>query len=130
MFLEKRDVLSLEVAFAVMLFLARNVRERGAYLGPSDGERAIPFLPFKVIQGAGFMHPERGCTLDIPHRRRNRHGRRQREQNVYVVLHAADAKRLHLMFAGDAAHVSPKARLDSWDDGLAPLLGGKDTMKE
>jgi hypothetical protein len=49
---------------------------------------------------------------------------------VNMVLHAADAKRFHLMFASDAAHVGPKTRLDFRDDGLAPLLCGEDTMEE
>ncbi len=47
-----------------------------------------------------------------------------------VVLHSAYAERFHLMFACDAAHVSPQTRLDFWKNGLAPLLGGEDTMKE
>jgi len=122
MFLEKRDVLGLEVAFSVMLFLARDVRERSAYLSPSDGERAIPFLPFKFIQAANIMHPERGCALNVPHCRGNRRGRRQREQYVNVVLHAADTERLHVMFASDAAHVSPKARLDFGDNDFGRSL--------
>ena len=47
-----------------------------------------------------------------------------------VVLHAADAERLHFVFARDAAHVGPQAWLDFRDYGFAPLLGGKDAMKQ
>ena len=47
-----------------------------------------------------------------------------------VVFHATDAKRLHLVFARDAAHVGPQTRLDFSVDRFTPLLGGEDTMKE
>jgi len=127
---EKGDILGLKIALPVMLFLARDIRQRCAHLSPSDGERTVPFLPFKVIDCAGFMHPARGCALDFPYRRGDRRGRGQREQNMNVVLHAADAKRLHLVFTRDAAHVGPQPWLDFREDDLVPLLGGEDTVKE
>ena len=128
MFFQKGDELRLEIALSVMLFLARYVRERSAYLGPSDGERPIAFLPFEIILCAGLVHPERRCALDCLHRRCYRHRRRQRQQNMNVILHSAYAERLHLVLARDAAHIGPKPRLNIRYDCLAPLLGGKDTM--
>ena len=55
--LQKRDELALEIMFPMVLFLARNVRKRGVYLSPSDGERPIPFLPFETFLTARFVHP-------------------------------------------------------------------------
>jgi len=128
--LEKGDVLSLEITCAMMLFLACDVFQGRANLRPSDRERAITFLPFKAFDLAGLMHPERGYTFDFPHCRGYRHRRRQRKQEMNVVLYSADAKRLHLVLARDASHVGPQTRLDFCDDGLAPLLGGEDTMED
>jgi hypothetical protein len=47
-----------------------------------------------------------------------------------VILYSSDAKRLHLVFTRDAAHVGPKARLDSREDGPLAILGGEETMKQ
>ncbi len=129
-FREKRDKLRLKIALPVVLLLARYVRQRRAHLSPSNGERPIAFLPFEIIHCASIVHPERGCALDLPHRRRDRHGRRQREQKMNVVLDPADAKRFHLVLVRDAAHIGPKTRLNIRYDCLAPLLGGEDAMIE
>lgn len=127
---EEGDVLGLEVALLVMLLLARYIRKRRGHLGPSDREGAIALLPFKAIHRAGLVHPMRGCALDLPHGRGDRHGRRQRKQKMNVVLGSSDAERGHLMLARDATHVGPQTRLDFSGDGLASLLGGEDAMKE
>jgi hypothetical protein len=47
-----------------------------------------------------------------------------------MVFHSADAKRLHLVLARDAAHVSPKAGLDFRSDCLLAIFGGEDAMKQ
>ena len=129
-FLQEGNELSLEIARPMMLLLASDVLQRGAHLGPSNGERAITFLPFKTVRLGGLVHPERRGTLDFSHCCGDWYGRRQREQKMDVVLHSADAKGLHLVFAGDAAHVGPQTGLDFRCDYFAPLFGGKDTVEE
>ncbi len=130
MFFQKGNVLRSKITLPMMLLLVCNVGERRRHLGPSDGKRAITLLPFEVIQRARFMHPARGCTFDCLHRRGYRERRRQREKNMNVVFHSTYAKRLHLVLACNAAHISPQSRLDIRDNRIAPLFGGEDTMKQ
>jgi hypothetical protein len=47
-----------------------------------------------------------------------------------MVLHSADAKGLHLVFACDPSHVGPQPGLEIARDDLATLLGGEDAMLE
>jgi hypothetical protein len=129
-FLEKSEELPLEIALPMVLFLACNVCQRGGYLSPSDGERRIAFLPCEVFHRAGFMHPARRCALDFSHRRCYRQRRRQRQQNMNVVLHSAYAERLHLVLARDTAHIGPQPRLDLRNNNLAPFPGGENAMKQ
>ena len=124
------DVLGLEVSLSMMLLLARYMCERGAHLGPSDGEGTIAFLPLEIFYRAGLVHTVRRCALDFPHSRGDQYGRRQRKQKMDVVLGSSDAARGHLMLARDSAHVGPKTLLDLRDDGFAPLLCGENTMIE
>jgi len=130
MFLQKRNKLRLEIALPVTLFLARDVRQRRGHLGPSNGESPIPFLPFEILNVAGFAHPMRGRALDVPHCRRYRQRRRQRKQKMNMVLHSTNAERLHFMLARHTAQVRPQPRLNLRGNCLAPLLGREDAMKQ
>ena len=128
--LQKCNELRLEVALTMMLLLPGNVGERGAYLGPSDGERCVAFLPVEVPCRAGCVHPMRGCALDCLHGRGYGQRRRQGQKKRDVVLDSTDAERFHLVPARDAAHVSPQQRLDFRSDGFATIPGGEDAVKQ
>lgn len=129
-FLQERDKLRLEIALPMMLFLPCDVRQSCIYLGPSNGESPITFLPLEIFQRAGLMHPMRGRALDVSHCRGYGQRRRHREQKMNMVLHSADAERFHFMFAGHTAHVRPQPRLNLQGNCLAPILGGEDAMKQ
>lgn len=130
MFLEKCNELRLEVSFLMMLFLARYVRQCGRRLRLANGESAVALLPFETRHRAGFVHPARGRALDFPHSLGNRQGRRKRQKDVSVVVHPAYGKSFHLVLPRDASHVGPQAGLDLRRYDFAPLLGGKDAMKQ
>jgi len=129
-FLKKGNELSLKISLAVVLLLARNVCQRGVYLGPSNGKGSITLLPGEGFLRADFVHPVRGCALDLLHGCGYRERRRQRQKKMDVVFRSAHGERLHLVLARNAAHVGPQPRLNLRDNGLAPLSGGEDAMKQ
>ena len=59
----------------------------------------------------------------------NRHGGRQRKQNVDVVFHAADFDGLHFVLPGDAAEERPEPFAQFRRDEPPPFLGAENTMK-
>jgi hypothetical protein len=129
-FFQERDEFCLEVDFLMMFLLARDVGQRCAYLSATDGERPVAFLPRKVLDCAGFVHPMRGRALDLPHSLCNRDRRWKRKKNVDVIVGSSNRESFHIVFSRNASHVSPHPRLNLWRDGLAPLLCGEDTMKK
>lgn len=124
------DELSLKITSPMVLFLAFDIRNRGAHLRPSNRKRAVAFLPLKIFLGAGCTHPVRGRALDLSHGGGYRQRRRQREKKVDVVFGSSDYKRLHAVFSRDAAHVGPQAILNLRRNRFAPLLGREDTMHQ
>jgi len=129
-FLQKGDELSLKIALSMMLILARDVRKRSANLSLSNGKRPMAFLPCEAFNAADFVHPVRRHAFDFPHRGSYRHGRRQRQEKMDVVLSSPDCECRHSVVARNATHVGPQARLDLPSDALVALLGGEDTMHE
>lgn len=128
--LQKREKLSLKIAFAMVLFLARDVGNRGVQLRPSDRKCAVSFLPLEVLDGRGFVHPMRGSTLDLAHRPGDRIGRRKRQQNVNVIVGASDGKRLHGVISSDSAHEGPQLRLNGRRNQLAPFFRREHAVKQ
>jgi len=122
MLLQERHELCLEIAPSMMIFLACDVRYRGACLRRSNGKCAVPLLPCKILAVAGLMHPRRRCALDLPHCRGNRQRRRQRQQNMHMILRPAYRQGLHLVFACNAADVGPKPCPDLRRVRVTPLL--------
>jgi len=130
MFLQESKKLRLEIALPMMLLLPCDIRQRSRHLRPPNRNRAISFLPLKCWNSARFVHPAGRSALNLPHCPGHRQGRRQRQQQVYVVIHPAHAEGLHPMFACNAAHILPQSRLEFRCNDFAPLLGRKNTMKQ
>src|ERR1700675_2111086 len=119
----------LEIPLLMMIRLARDIRQRGLNLRPTDRKCPIAFLPSETVHPTPVVHPSRGRALDFLHRLRDGKGRRKRQQQVNMVVNTADRKGFHFVFPSYPAHVSPQARLDVRRDDLAPLLRGKDAME-
>jgi hypothetical protein len=98
MLLQERDEFFLETPLAVMLRLRLDVRNRGRHLRDADCEGAVSFLPREIFR-MGFVHPAGRCAFDPLHRFRQRHIRRQRQENVPVILGAADHQCFEFVFA-------------------------------
>lgn len=130
MLLQNCKELRLEIALPMMFLLSSNVCERGTHLSPPNGERPVTFLPFESLCTARLVHPVRGRALDYLHCIGNRRGRRQRKQDMDVVVHPTDGQGFHIVFAGNAAHVGPQPRLDIRHNGFAAVFGGEDTMEQ
>jgi hypothetical protein len=130
LFLQKRNKLGLEIALPMVFLLPRDVGERRCHLGRTYRERSIPLLPLEFPTLALFVKPPRRRTLDLTHRLSNRHGRRQRQQNMNVILGPAHRQSLHAVLARNAAHVGPQSWLDIGCDRPSPLPGGEDTMEQ
>ncbi len=122
--------LRLEIAFPMMFSLALDVSDRRTQLRPTDRKRAVTLLPIEVSHRASFVHPTRGCALDLLHCLRYRERRRKRQHEVNVIVRSTDYKSLHLMPSCDSAHVGPQSRLDIQRNGLASLLRREDAMEK
>ena len=78
----------------------RNTHTEGSICG-------LPREP--TLVGETVMHPFRGAAFDQLHGFGYRHGRRQRQQQVNMVFHAANTQGFHLVFAGDATQKWPES---------------------
>lgn len=126
---EKLQILFLKRFFPVVCFLVVDVGDGFVQLRHADRERAVTFLPREIpLVGKRFMNPQRRTTLDHLCRLRQRNSGRQRKQNMHMVIRAADGHSLHLVFAGDAAKVSPKPQSDFGCDETSPLFGAENVM--
>ncbi len=76
-FFQERYEFSLEIMFLVMLRLIGDVPEGGSDLSGSDGEGAVAFLPFEMLEVAGFVHPARRSGFNFAHCLTQRKSRRQ-----------------------------------------------------
>ena len=128
--LQDGQKLRLEIPLAMMFNLIGDVVRCGFDLRASDGECAVSLLPCEVWQSTIIAHPMRRGTLNLAHGRGDRHGGRQREQEVNMVIHASNFESLDFKFARDSSHVGPKPSLNIRRNDLAPLLGGEDAMIE
>src|SRR6266404_1532829 len=106
---EKRDYLLAIGPRTMMLFLRADIRTRFVDSRNSDAKCAISLLPGKGPQrGEGFMNPFGGIALEKLHGLRDRHRRRQTQENVHMIGDSADRERLHSVLARDAAEVRPE----------------------
>jgi hypothetical protein len=76
------------------------------------------------------MHPLGRAAFNELHGLGDRHRRGQRQQQMKVILDAADAQGLDSILAGDAAEVRPKPWTKLWRDDRSSLLGAEDTMRK
>src|ERR1017187_2913264 len=75
---QETQELLLERLLAMMLLLFLDVRHRNTLLRYADGERAVSFLPAKLLMlRKRVVNPFRRFTFDDLNRFRNRQGRRQ-----------------------------------------------------
>ena len=96
--LQKSNELILETTLAMVSRLRLDIRNRGRRLRDTNRKCPISLLP-REIPGMRFVHPSRRCTFDQLHRLRQRHIRRQRQQDVHVIFGAANFERLEFVFA-------------------------------
>ena len=129
MLLEKIQILLLKGFLSMVCFLVVDVGDGFVQLRHADRERAVTFLPREIpLVGKRFMNPQRRTTLDQLYSLCQRNGGRQRKQNMHMVIRPTDGHSLHLVFAGDAAKVSPKPRSDFGCDEMLPLFGAENVM--
>lgn len=129
MLFEKIQILLLKGFLSMVCFLVVDVGDGFVQLRHADRERAVTFLPREIpLVGKRFMNPQRRTTLDQLYSLCQRNGGRQRKQNMHMVIRPTDGHGLHLVFASDAAKVSPKPRSDFGCDETLPLFGAENVM--
>lgn len=131
MLLQQREELFLESHLAVVRLLILNVDHNLIHLRNAHAERAIFGLPGKErLIGKGVMHPLGRAAFDELHGLGDRHGRRQREQQVDVVFDTSDAEGGNTILACDATEVRPKPGTKLRGDERQAVLGAEDTVRK
>ena len=113
-----------------MFWLALNVLRDFVQLAThTDTKCAVLCLRFKAaVFREGFMHPFGGTAFDELHCFGDGHGCGQGEQNMNMVLDAANFNGLHFMLAGDAAKEGPKSFAQGRGDHGTAFLGAEHAM--
>ena len=109
MLLQQSQELLLKGHLAMMLFLVADVSNGFVEQRHADAKGALFYLPpEKLVLGKCVMHPFGRTAFYELQGFGNRESRRQRQQHMRVVWHAAYFQSFHLMLAGDPAHKWPE----------------------
>ena len=103
---EQRQEFGFERMRPVVLRLRIHVPDDRIDLRLAYTERRVSFLPRKTT-APDFVHPLRGDALQRLDRLGQGHDRREREQHVRVIRHAADSQDVYGPVPSDLCHVSP-----------------------
>ncbi len=113
---------------AMMLFLRIDVANRFLKLGNAGAESSISILPGERPPRQMIVDPFRRAALNQLHSLGDRHGRRQRQQDVSVVFHSAHRQRFEFVQPGNPGHVRPEFFLEIGWNQNPPHFSSKDAM--
>ena len=114
----------------MVLGLGANVASNNAELGNAHSECAIFFLPSEeCVFGKIFMNPFGGSSLNELKRFGNGNSRREREEDVDVIVHAADFQSFHFVLAGDSTEEREQAFAKRGCELWPAVFRGEDAMK-
>src|SRR4051794_32609092 len=103
-----------------------NVTPHNWYMGSTDAERAITFLPPEW--DSMFSDPTRRVCLEDLHRLGDGYVARQCNQDVDVVRGSASAEDWDFVIASDAGEIFPQQTLELVGDQVATLFRAEDKM--
>jgi hypothetical protein len=125
-FPQERDEFVVERHFLVVGFLRLNVAPDRWQDRTAHAECSIAFLPGE--SAALFARPSGGIRLDGKDRLRQRHGRRNLEQEMDVVSRPADGVNQDAEVLADSAGICPELRPEVGGDCVAAVLRAENNV--
>lgn len=114
-----------------MAFLIGNVTEDSRDVGRAYAEGRIARLPGKPFElRPPCMNPFRRIRLDDPHRFRDRRGRRQRNQQMNVVLCAPDRQSFSVQFTQNSTQIRVKVSANFSCEEWSAVLGAENNVRQ
>jgi hypothetical protein len=127
MLLQQGEKLRLETHSLVMRLLRLGVLDYGGSVGTADAEGSIALLPGEIV--TLFVGPSGRVGFDGEDRLGDGQSRRNLDQEVDVVPHAADGVDKDFKVVANACGVGPEAGLKFGGDRLAAIFGAEDNME-
>lgn len=125
---QQGEKLRLKTHFLVMRLLRSDVLNYGGSVGTTHAESPIALLPGEFVTLLGG--PSGGVGFDGEDHFGNGQARRNLDEEVDVVLHAANGVDEDFKVVANACGVRPKAGLKFGGDRLAAIFGAEDDMEQ
>jgi hypothetical protein len=125
-FPQESEKFLIEAHFSVMRFLILYVSNDSWSVGGTHAECRIALLPRELM--TSIVCPSRGIRFDGEQRLGQGHDGRELDEEMNVVLYAANGMNENPLVFANACRIGPQSRLEFRGNGLAPVLGAEDDM--